>query len=111
MLSAFRFHWGLAVLAACAVVLTAGYILWTLQRVLLGKNEHWKGLPDLSLREWIVAIPLVVLTIVLGVFPQSLLSWMGPSVSAMVNDVVQATATAPADGPGARVAALPDRVE
>ena len=67
------------------MILTAGYILWTLQRVFLGRSEQYKGLPDLNLREWIIAVPLVVLTVALGVFPQSmLLSWMGPSVDQMV---------------------------
>ncbi len=90
VLAAFNYSWKLAVLAAAAVVLTAGYILWTLQRVFLGKNEQYKGLPDLNAREWTIAVPLVVLTIALGVFPQTLLlKWMGPSVQQMVNGVSQ----------------------
>jgi len=81
----------LAVLAATAVVLTAGYILWTLQRVFLGRSETWKGLPDMDLREIVVAVPLVVLTIAMGVFPNTLvLSWVSPSVGEMVNSVVTA---------------------
>lgn len=92
VLSAFNYSKSLAVLAAAAVVLTAGYILWTLQRVFLGKNEEYKGLPDLNAREWTISIPLIVLTVALGVFPQTLvLSWMGPSVQQMVNGVAQAT--------------------
>ena len=73
----------LAVLAAAAVILTAGYILWTLQRVFLGRSETWKGLPDMDLREIAIAVPLVVLTIAMGVLPNTLvLSWMSPSVNA-----------------------------
>jgi NADH-quinone oxidoreductase subunit M len=73
------------------VVLTAGYILWTLQRVFLGRSEAWKGLPDMDLREIIIAVPLVVLTIAMGVFPNTLvLSWVSPSVGEMVNSVVTA---------------------
>src|SRR5262249_55061103 len=44
VLAAFNYAPGLAVLAAAAVILTAGYILWTVQRVFLGRNETWKGL-------------------------------------------------------------------
>ena len=69
MLAAFNYSKLLAVLAAAAVVLTAGYILWTLQRVFLGRSEAWKGLPDMDLREIAIAVPLVVLTIAMGVFP------------------------------------------
>ena len=91
VLAAFNYSMLLAVLAATAVVLTAGYILWTLQRVFLGRSETWKGLPDMDLREIAIAVPLVVLTIAMGVFPNALvLSWVSPSVGEMVNSVVTA---------------------
>lgn len=91
VVAAFNYSKLLAVLAATAVVLTAGYILWTLQRVFLGRSETWKGLPDMDLREIVVAVPLVVLTIAMGVFPNPLvLSWVSPSVGEMVNSVVTA---------------------
>jgi NADH-quinone oxidoreductase subunit M len=91
VLSAFNYSPTLAVLAAAAVILTAGYILWTIQRVFLGGSEAWKGLPDMNLREVVIAVPLVVLTIALGVFPQTLvLSWVGPSVDETVERVVTA---------------------
>ena len=93
VLSAFNYSPVLAVLAASAVILTAGYILWTLQRVFFGRSEQYKGLPDLNLREWVISVPLVVLTVALGVFPQTLLlSWMSPSVDQMVRAVTTAAA-------------------
>jgi NADH-quinone oxidoreductase subunit M len=99
VLSAFNYSpnspW-LAVLAASAVILTAGYILWTLQRVFLGPSEQYRGLPDLTAREWAISIPLVILTVALGVFPQPLLlRWMGPSVDQMVRSVTTAAAANP----------------
>jgi hypothetical protein len=73
------------------VILTAGYILWTVQRVFLGRSEDWKGLPDMNLREIAIGVPLVVLTIAMGVFPHSLvLSWVAPSVDQVVKGVVTA---------------------
>jgi len=97
VLSAFNYSIPLAILAAAAVVLTAGYILWTLQRVFLGRTQQFRGLPDLSLREWSISIPLVVLTVALGVAPQAmLLRWMGPSVDRMVRNIAQGTARAAA---------------
>ena len=91
VVAAFNYSKLLAVLAATAVILTAGYILWTLQRVFLGRSEIWKGLPDMDLREIVIAVPLVVLTIAMGVFPNTLvLSWVSPSVGEMVNSVVPA---------------------
>ena len=91
VLAAFNYSILLAVLAATAVVLTAGYILWTLQRVFLGRSETWKGLPDMDLREIVIAVPLVILTIAMGVLPNTLvLRWVSPSVGEMVNSVVTA---------------------
>ncbi len=91
ILAAFNYNPRLAVLAASAVILTAAYILWTLQRVFLGNNQTYRGLPDLNLREIIIAVPLVVFTILLGVLPQQmLLSWMGPSVDEMARAVTSA---------------------
>ncbi|WP_165232245.1 complex I subunit 4 family protein [Aquisphaera insulae] len=91
VLSSFNYSIPLAVLAAAAVILTAGYILWTVQRVFLGRSETWKGLPDMNLRELTIAVPLVVLTVAMGVFPNALvLSWVNPSVNQMVNSVVHA---------------------
>ncbi len=91
VLAAFNYSILLAVLAASAVILTAGYILWTVQRVFLGQSQAWKGLPDMNLREILIAVPLVVLTIAMGILPQPLiLSWMGPSVDQMVEGVMTA---------------------
>ncbi|QDV33529.1 complex I subunit 4 family protein [Tautonia plasticadhaerens] len=106
VLSAFNYSYGLAVLAAAAVVLTAGYILWTIQRVLLGRNEAHRGLPDLSTRELVIAAPLVVLTVWLGIFPQTLLGWMSPSVDHMVATVAAANGIEP--GEAAAIAVEPE---
>jgi NADH-quinone oxidoreductase subunit M len=91
VLSAFNYSPILAVLAAAAVILTAGYILWTIQRVFLGRSEAWKSLPDMDLREIGIGVPLVVLTIAMGIFPHGLvLSWMSPSVDKVVQGIVTA---------------------
>ncbi|MDG3006795.1 complex I subunit 4 family protein [Paludisphaera mucosa] len=107
VLAAFHYSVALGVLAAAAVVLTAGYILWTIQRVFLGRNETWKGLSDLTPREVGIIAPLVVLTVLMGVFPQPLvLRWLSPSVDRMVAGVAAGTAQtasgpmAKADAPG-----------
>jgi NADH-quinone oxidoreductase subunit M len=105
VLAAFHYSTTLGVLAAAAVVLTAGYILWTLQRVFLGRNEAHRGLPDLTAREWAISLPLVALTVLLGVFPQTLLSWMGPSAVDVVRGLQRAEARAAASPPA--VAARP----
>jgi NADH-quinone oxidoreductase subunit M len=88
VVSAWNFSKPLAILSALTVVLTAAYILWTIQRVYLGTNPAYKDYTDMSLREVAIATPLVVLSVALGVFPQMLLlSWMEPSVTGLVNSL------------------------
>ena len=70
------FDWArpIAVMAAFGVVLTAGYILWMLQRVYLGKQrEEYVGLPEATGREVFILTPLAVLAVALGVFPDQTL--------------------------------------
>ncbi len=90
LLAAFQFNVAIGVAAAFAIVLTAGYLLWTLRRVFAGKNDALAKLPDLNRREVAILAPLVVLTILLGVAPRLLMSWMSPSVDAVARRVIGA---------------------
>jgi len=74
-----------SVLAALTVIITAAYILWTLQRVYLGTNAAYKDYPDITWREQACAIPLVILSVALGVYPPLVLGWMSPSVNDLVS--------------------------
>jgi NADH-quinone oxidoreductase subunit M len=88
VLGTWKFSPLFAVLAALTVVITAGYILWTLQRVYLGVNPAYKDFPDMSWREIVCAAPLVVFAVLLGIFPTPLLlSWMEPSVTGLVESL------------------------
>ncbi len=60
-----------AVIAAIGIVLTAAYILWMLERVMLGReNPRWKGLPDLITREYWALVPIAVFVVFLGLYPR-----------------------------------------
>jgi len=74
-----------AVLAALTVVLTAVYILWTLQRVFMGVNPAYKHYQDMDVREIVIAIPIVVFSVLLGILPVLVLAWMEPSVTGLVD--------------------------
>jgi NADH-quinone oxidoreductase subunit M len=90
VLAAWHFSPALAICAILATVLTAGYLLWTWQRVYLGTNTATAKFPDLSLREAIILIVFVLFAIALGVFPQTLLlSWMEPSVTGTVENLAR----------------------
>lgn len=71
----------LSTLGASGVILTAGYFLWTIQRVYLGPiNEKYKDLPDINGRELFTLIPLGIIVIILGVYPNALLNLLGASL-------------------------------
>ena len=68
-------------LAAIGVILAAVYLLWMFQRVMYGTlREAYRALPDLSPLEVVCAVPLLVLTVLLGVFPQPAIAIIAPSV-------------------------------
>jgi NADH-quinone oxidoreductase subunit M len=94
VLSVWTFDKALAVLSASVVILTAGYILWAVQRVYLGaeyKGPHPEALVPITSREFSIAIPLVVLAILFGVYPDSVLRYMQPSVDQTVEQLAEWT--------------------
>ena len=53
---------------AFGVVLTAGYILWMIQRVYLGpERDEYKGYPDVTAREVGILTPMAILAIFMGI--------------------------------------------
>ncbi len=88
VLSAWQYSKILAIIAASGVILTAGYILWTLQRVYLGaeyKGPHEEALTPMLGRETIVASVLLVFAIILGVFPNLLFQYMIPTIERLTD--------------------------
>jgi NADH-quinone oxidoreductase subunit M len=76
-----------SVLSALTVVITAAYILWTIQRVYLGTNPAYKDYKDITVRELLCVVPLVILAVVLGLLPMLVLQWMEPHVSFLVDSL------------------------
>jgi NADH-quinone oxidoreductase subunit M len=86
VLSTWSFSPLLAIIAASGVILTAGYILWALQRVYLGpeyRGPHPEALTPIVGREKTIAGILLALAIVLGVYPRIMFDMMEPSIRTM----------------------------
>ncbi|MEO0359977.1 MAG: NADH-quinone oxidoreductase subunit M [Pseudomonadota bacterium] len=81
-----------AFFATTGVILSAAYALWLYRRVVFGEliKESLKGIHDLTTREKAVFAPLVVGTVLLGVYPSLLTDVFGPSVEALVAQVDEA---------------------
>ena len=88
VLATWNFDKVFAILSALTVVVTAAYVLWTLQRVYLGTNEAYKDYPDITFRELLCIVPLLVLAVVLGIVPSLVLNWMEPHVTGLIDSLV-----------------------
>jgi len=88
LLGAWQRYPVLTIVGATAVVLTAGYMLWTLQRIWLGAlNEKYADIPEINGRELFTLVPLAAIVIVLGIYPTAILDLMGASLN-QLNGVV-----------------------
>ncbi len=68
--AAYPYIMTLAIIACFGVVLTAGYMLWTVQRVFFGPEKaEYKSFPEVDSRELTVLTPLAVMTVLLGILP------------------------------------------
>lgn len=88
VLSVWNYSQALAVIAAFVMILTAGYILWTIQRVYLGpeyKGPHGDALRPMTRRELAIAAPLLAFAVLLGVYPKAVFNYMAPSVDRTVD--------------------------
>ncbi len=76
---------GLVVLAGVGVLLAAAYMLWMLQRTVFGTpSAKVAGISDVTPFEVAYVVPLVALTLVVGVWWDSLLRFVDPAVRALL---------------------------
>lgn len=85
----------ITIASTIGIVLTAAYMLWTLQRLFLGTiPEKWKSLPDINGRELFTLVPLAIIVIYLGIYPSPMIDLMSTSVNALVDVVAKSSAMA-----------------
>ncbi|HXX58290.1 MAG TPA: NADH-quinone oxidoreductase subunit M [Thermodesulfovibrionales bacterium] len=74
------------VFAATGIIIGAAYMLWLYQRVFfMETNERVLGLSDMDLREVVTLIPMIILIFWIGVYPDSFLSFLHPSVQHLID--------------------------
>jgi NADH-quinone oxidoreductase subunit M len=96
MLGAFKANTWVAFFAAFGVILSAGYALWLYRRMIFGKLEKpaLRNIADLNPREIAILSPLVILTILFGVWPAPMLDPSAVSVQALLENHRAALAAA-----------------
>ncbi len=78
-----------AVVATSGVILAAVYMLWMFQRVMFGEitNPKNEKLEDLSAREIVVMLPLLVFVFWIGLYPNTFFDKMNPSLENLIDQV------------------------
>jgi NADH-quinone oxidoreductase subunit M len=88
LLGAYPVFKTITMVSVLGLIVTAGYFLYMLQRVLLGGvNERWAGISDINNRELFTLIPLLILVILVGVWPLSALKYQMASVNELIQKV------------------------
>jgi NADH-quinone oxidoreductase subunit M len=78
----------LMVFGGIGTILTAGYFLWTLQRVNMGTvPETWKDkvMPDITTTEWLAWAPLLVGIVLLGLIPRIVFGTTNDAVAGLAH--------------------------
>ena len=90
----FQANTWVAAVAATGVILSAAYALWLYRRVVMGDliKESLKSITDMTNRERTIFAPLIVMTILLGVYPSLVTDIIGPSVEALLGNYDTAVA-------------------
>lgn len=75
--------------AGLGIILNAGYMLWLYQRMFFGEvtNEKNKLLPDLNIREWAYMLPLVIMSLWIGMYPAPFIRYIEQPVNSIVKQI------------------------
>jgi NADH-quinone oxidoreductase subunit M len=88
LLGTFRVNVAYAAIATFGIVLAAWYLLVAVRRTLFGSlNPANEGLTDMTPREIVVLLPLVVFFFVIGLFPNLFFDNITPTVGRLITQV------------------------
>jgi NADH-quinone oxidoreductase subunit M len=88
LLGAFKANTWVATLAATGLILGAAYALWLYRKIVFGEltKDSLKAILDMNRREIAIFLPLVLLTLWMGIYPNSFLDPMAPAVDKLIGD-------------------------
>ncbi len=98
LLGTFRVNTLVATLATLGVILSACYALWLYRKVMLGPLDKpsLAAIRDVEPREILIFAPLLILTILFGVYPKPVLDMSAASVTSLVTNYQAAVGLAKA---------------
>jgi NADH-quinone oxidoreductase subunit M len=75
----------MTIISATAVIITAAYYLWAIQRMMLGPlNERYRALPDVNWRERLTLYPLGVMIVIFGFYPAAIINLIERSLNTLL---------------------------
>jgi NADH-quinone oxidoreductase subunit M len=88
LIGTFRVNNWVATLATIGTILSAAYALWLYRKIIFGKLEKPSlfNIKDIGWREIAIMAPLVILTIVFGVYPKPVLDISSASVAQLIDN-------------------------
>ena len=85
ILGAVKFNVAIAVLAGTALIVGVCYMLWMFQRVFFEKgNRKTESFRDLTFIETLTILPIVILIIFMGIFPQPFIKKITPAAELQI---------------------------
>jgi NADH-quinone oxidoreductase subunit M len=76
----------IVIVSVLGVILTAAYILRMIQKMFLGQfNTKWESLTEINGREIFTVVPLAILTLLVGILPNTLNDFLRATVENLVN--------------------------
>jgi len=88
LISAYQINEFLALFSGVGIILGACYMLWLYKRVILGSiNKKIGDISDIDTREFFIFLPLVVLVLWIGIYPESFISEYRESISNLINSL------------------------
>lgn len=88
IIGAFKTNFWIGVLTATTMLSAMLYIFWMLQRTLFGEANNNCDYEDLSLREVIMLLPLVLLLLVTGIVPSLFTPIFEPQLNASLQEII-----------------------
>ena len=88
LVGTFKANTWVAFLATTGIILGAAYALWLYRKIVFGElsKDSLKAILDMNRREIAVFLPLVLITLWMGIYPSSFLDPMAPAVDKLIGD-------------------------
>jgi NADH-quinone oxidoreductase subunit M len=88
LIGTFRINNWVATLATLGTILSAAYALWLYRKMIFGKLEKPSlfRIKDIGWRETVILAPLVILTILFGIYPKPVLDISSASVTQLIDN-------------------------